>query len=130
MLRVAKVRRGGHAYYLEVAGNGTGTGIEAPGRWLGRGAAALDLSGEVHGDALDAVLRGDDPATGNRLGRAHDRVTVAGFDLSFSAPKSVSMLHALGPPEVASAVLAAHERRRGRRARLCGTPGPGRPAGP
>ena len=37
MLRVAKVRRGGHAYYLEVAGNGAGTGIEAPGRWLGSG---------------------------------------------------------------------------------------------
>ena len=110
MLRVAKVRSGGHAYYLEVAGNGAGTGVEAPGRWLGTGAAALGLRGEVHGDALGAVLRGDDPLTMRRLGRSHDRVTVAGFDLSFCAPKSVSMLHALGPPEVAGEVLAAHER--------------------
>jgi len=110
VLRVAKVRRGGHAYYLEVAGNGTGTGIEAPGRWLGTGAAALGLRGEVHGDALGAVLAGDDPFTQRRLGRSHDRVTVAAFDLSFCAPKSVSMLHALGPPEMAGEVLAAHER--------------------
>ncbi len=110
VLRVAKVRTGGHGYYLEVAGNGTGTGVEAPGRWLGTGAAALGLRGEVHGDALGAVLRGDDPLTLRRLGRSHDRVTVAGFDLSFCAPKSVSMLHALSPPEVAGEVLAAHER--------------------
>ncbi len=45
MLRVAKVRKGGHAYYLEVAGNGSGTGIEAPGVWLGQGAEALGLRG-------------------------------------------------------------------------------------
>lgn len=108
MLRVAKVRKGGHAYYLEVAGNGAGTGIEAPGRWLGTGAAALGLRGEVNGDALGALLRGDDPLTSARLGRFHDRVTVAAFDLSFCAPKSVSLLHALGPPEIAGEVHAAH----------------------
>jgi conjugative relaxase-like TrwC/TraI family protein len=99
---------GGHAYYLEVAGNGTGTGIEAPGRWLGTGAAALGLRGEVRADALGAVCQGDDPMTGQRLGRFHHRVTVAAFDLSFCAPKSVSLLHALSPPEVAVEVRAAH----------------------
>jgi conjugative relaxase-like TrwC/TraI family protein len=108
VLRVAKVRKGGHAYYLAVAANGTGTGIEAPGRWLGTGAAALGLRGEVQGDALGALLQGDDPLTARRLGRFHDRVTVAAFDLSFCAPKSVSMLHALSPPEVAGEVQAAH----------------------
>jgi len=108
VLRVAKVRKGGHAYYLEVAGHGPGTGIEAPGRWLGTGAAALGLRGEVDGDALGAVLEGDHPLTRRRLGRAHDRVTVAAFDLSFCAPKSVSVLHALSPPEVADEVRAAH----------------------
>jgi conjugative relaxase-like TrwC/TraI family protein len=110
VLRVAKVRKGGHAYYLEVAGNGSGTGIEAPGRWLGTGAGALGLRGQVSDDALGAVLRGDDPITAERLGRFHDRVTVAAFDLSFCAPKSVSMLQALAPPEVAADVLASHER--------------------
>jgi conjugative relaxase-like TrwC/TraI family protein len=108
VLRVAKVRKGGHAYYLEVAGNGPGTGIEAPGLWLGTGGAALGLRGQVTGDALGAVLNGDDPVTFRRLGRSHDRVTVAAFDLSFCAPKSVSMLHALSPAPVAGAVRAAH----------------------
>ena len=40
VLRVAKVRKGGHAYYLEVAGNGTGTGIEAPGSVARHGGGA------------------------------------------------------------------------------------------
>ncbi len=110
MLSMAKVRKGGHAYYLEVAGNGTGSGIEAPGVWVGTGAAALGLGGEVTGDALGAVLEGDHPVTLRRLGRSHDRVTVAAFDLSFCAPKSVSMLHALSPPPVAGEVRAAHVR--------------------
>ncbi len=108
MLQVAKVRKGGHAYYLEVAGNGAGTGIEAPGLWLGSGAAALGLGGEVAGDALGAVLEGDHPLTAQRLGRFHHRVTVGAFDLSFCAPKSVSMLHALGSPEVTAEVRGAH----------------------
>ena len=34
---------------------------EAPGRWAGRGAAALGLSGEVTRDALESVLSGRDP---------------------------------------------------------------------
>jgi len=110
VLRVAKVRPGGHAYYLEVAGNGAGTGVEAAGLWLGTGATQFGLRGEVDGDALGALLRGDDPSSGMRIGRAHDRVTVAAFDLSFCAPKSVSMLHALSPPDVAGEVRSAHAR--------------------
>jgi conjugative relaxase-like TrwC/TraI family protein len=109
VLRIAKVRRGGHAYYLEVAG-GTGTGIEAPGRWLGSGARTLGLRGAVDRDALGALLQGDDPDTAQRLGRFHHRVTVAAFDLTFGAPKSVSMLHALSPPDVAAEVGVAHGR--------------------
>jgi len=108
VLRVAKVRSGGHTYYLEVAA-GTGTGIEAPGRWMGEGASLLALSGTVDAAALAAVLAGEDPATGQVLGTARSRVRVAGFDLTFSAPKSVSVLHALGDPEVVDAVAAGHD---------------------
>jgi len=109
VLRVAKVRAGRHAYYLEVATGPGGTGIEAPGEWLGTGSATLGLGGVVEADALGAVLRGDHPGTGERLGRWHDRVSVAGFDLSFCAPKSVSLLHALGGPVVGAEVRAAHD---------------------
>ena len=104
---MAKVREGGGAYYLAVAA-GVGTGIEAPGRW-GPGASVLGLTGEVAGPDLDAVLAGRRPGDGAVLGSGRDRVTVAGFDLTFSAPKSVSLLHALGDGEVADAVAAGHD---------------------
>ena len=110
MLRVAKLWRGGHGYYLEVAGDGVGGGLEAPGRWVGSGSGALGLEGVVTEQAIAAVLRGDDPVTAERLGRFHDRVAVAAFDLTFSAPKSVSLLHALGSPDVRDAAGAAHGR--------------------
>ena len=46
--------------------------------------------------------------TAERLGRFHDRVTVTAFDLTFSAPKSVSLLHASSSLPVADAGGAAH----------------------
>ena len=107
MLRVAKVRPGGHAYFLEVAGE-RGTAIEAPGRWLSAGASELGLSGNVSAASLAAVLAGDHPLTGERVAVAHDRVRVAAFDLTFCAPKSVSLLHALGESDVSAQVGAAH----------------------
>jgi conjugative relaxase-like TrwC/TraI family protein len=70
----------------------------------------LPLTGTVVAADLDAVLAGEDPGTGRVLGTARHRVRVAGFDLTFSAPKSVSLLHALGDPEVSDAVAAGHAR--------------------
>jgi conjugative relaxase-like TrwC/TraI family protein len=107
VLRVAKVRTGGGDYYLEVA-TGTGTGIEAAGRWLGSGTPELGLSGDVGPDDLHAVLAGKDPATGQVLGTARHRVRVAAFDMTFAAPKSVSLLYALGDGDVSHAVAEGH----------------------
>ena len=77
------------------------------GRWVGAGAEGLGLRGPVGGDDLGTVLSGAAPATGRRLaGRA---AAVSAFDLTFSAPKSVSVLMALGAPEAAAAVLGSHE---------------------
>ncbi len=109
VLRVGKVRSGGHAYYLDVTGDDRHPGIEAQGRWVGRGRADLGLAGPVAGPDLEAVLGGAAPRTGEMLGLAHNRVTVAGFDLTFSAPKSVSLLHALSDPDVAAQVGAGHD---------------------
>lgn len=39
---------------------------------------------------------------------SHPRVAVAGFDLTFSPPKTVSALWALASPDLAGAVRAAH----------------------
>jgi conjugative relaxase-like TrwC/TraI family protein len=79
-----------------------------PGQWMGRGAERLDLAGGVEGAPLAAVLAGRHPGNGRPLGSTRP-VAVSAFDLTFSAPKSVSLLVALGPPDVAATVLAAHE---------------------
>jgi conjugative relaxase-like TrwC/TraI family protein len=105
VLCIAKVRPGGHTYYLEVVE----TGAESPGQWLGERTERLGLRGVLGPSELEAVLTGADPFSGNRIGRSHDRVKVAGFDLTFCAPKSVSLLHALGEPDVAAEVRSGHE---------------------
>ena len=98
------------AYYLEVVASGVEdyylSAEEVPGRWLGRAAGGLGLAGSVEPDDLRAILNGRNAHSGDRLG--HSR-KVPGFDLTLSAPKSVSLLWGLGNPEVASDVAAAHD---------------------
>ena len=71
---------------------------EVPGVWTGDQAAALGLSGDVTVEALELLLEGRDPTSGSPLGRLlEDRFrsdgrvvrAVAGFDATFSAPKSL-----------------------------------------
>ena len=89
-----------------------------PGRWLGRGAAALGLTGPLTPDGaavlrelLDGRLGGEQLArpvwrhTGD--GRKVD-VRRCGFDLTFSAPKTVSVLWALADTDVAEQIAQAH----------------------
>lgn len=87
---------------------------EHPGRFVGRGAAALGLSPtEVSAEGLERLFgHGTDPRTGAALGRsfsAHDPSVVAGFAVTFSAPKSVSVLWACGDEATRAEVLAAHD---------------------
>src|SRR6478735_9243419 len=72
----------------------TGVG-EAPGSW----AKSLGLVGMVEADQLRAVIEGNDPSSQVRLLAGRER-TVKAFDLTFSAPKSVSLLWALGTEQV------------------------------
>ena len=90
------------SYYLD--------GDEPPGRWWGRGADRLGLSDEIDPAAFLAVMAGHDPATGRDLGRRMGEGSVRGYDATFSAPKSVSVLLALGDPETRRQVVEAHER--------------------
>jgi conjugative relaxase-like TrwC/TraI family protein len=86
-----------------------GTG-EAPGVWTGRGAAAAGVSGEVIGEALERAFgEACHPAGGEPLGRGwREPDGVIGYDATFSAPKSVSVLFAIGGPQVRAQVRAAH----------------------
>lgn len=101
-----------------------------PGTWLGSGMDGIGLApGTVlTDDAAKAVFEGAlHPATGEPLGHRHGqratapagpvrktgtptRYPVAGFDLTFSVPKSVSVLWALSPQDVRDQVFAAHRR--------------------
>jgi conjugative relaxase-like TrwC/TraI family protein len=116
MLSIGKLGVGQENYYLEKVAEGaedyySGEG-EEPGQWMGDAARELGLSGEVEPDQLVAMLTGMNPATGEPLGlrAVAGRGAVPGFDLTFSAPKSVSLTWALGGKEVAAEVKAAHQR--------------------
>src|SRR5688500_7135584 len=80
---------------------------EPPGRWWGDGQAGLGVGGVVDGDELRAVLEGRHPQSDAALGRPYGERSARGFDATFSAPKSVSVLWALSPdPWVRAEVLA------------------------
>src|SRR6266536_3463001 len=79
------------------------------GYWLGEAAQQLGLAGEVTEEGLHRLLAGAHPITAQRLGSPPRSHRVAGFDLTFRAPKSVSLLYGLGGFQTASQVRAAHE---------------------
>lgn len=122
MLSIALVRSAGDAaryyekddYYAPEAGPGEGDepgrdGGDVQGRWAGRGAAALGLTQGVEREQFQAVLQGHLP-NGDVLGRRMRNGQIhhtPGWDLTFSAPKSVSILAEVGGD---ARLLKAHER--------------------
>ena len=115
MLSSAKIGTTSWRYYQREVATGASEYFlaegEAPGRWWGSGLGWLDLTrgGVVSEQQLESLFaRALHPATGDRLGRAWRRDGVTGFDLTFSAPKSVSALWAIGGPQTGGEVAAAH----------------------
>lgn len=82
---------------------------EPPGRWAGRGAERLSLQGLVTQSEFASALQGLDPKSSEPLvqrgGKSHAHA--AGWDMTFSAPKSVSVLWALSVPQERTAIEAA-----------------------
>ena len=97
---LSQVASGVEDYYL---GNG-----EAPGAWTGSAAGRLGLHRQVDPHALRQVLGGYD-AAGEPLEGLRASRKIPGFDLAFRAPKSVSLLWALGGSDVAASVRDAHD---------------------
>ena len=79
--------------------------------WAGRGAEALGLEGPVDPDTFRSVLAGEVPdGSGRRLGRRDKDGNVhhrPGRDVTFSAPKSVSLAALIGGD---GRIVAAHDR--------------------
>ena len=115
MLSIGKLGKGQERYYLDKVAEGgedyySGEG-EVAGEWLGDAAEGLGLSGEVEAAQLEAMLTGRNPVDGEPLVGMRgvpSNGSVPGFDLTFSAPKSVSLLWGLGGPVAALEVKAAH----------------------
>jgi conjugative relaxase-like TrwC/TraI family protein len=81
---------------------------ESPGVWSGRWAERLGLSGVVESGQLRALVDGQHPETGEDLLAGSRPRSVRAFDVTFSAPKSVSLLWALSSQRAAREVAAAH----------------------
>lgn len=118
MLSIGKLANGQADYYLSLAGarvdrsasvsSGvedyyTG-GAEPPGRWTGDLAAELGLGGQVKAEDLKRQLEVQGDGLPEQLGRR----TVPGYDLTFSAPKSVSVVFGIADVRVREAVARAH----------------------
>lgn len=91
MLRISKVRSpiAAASYYETDDYYADG---KSPSAWVGRGAEALGLKGIVDRDTFQRLLSGE--VADQKLGTQRDGKWQhrAGFDLTFSAPKSVSLL--------------------------------------
>ncbi len=93
-------------------------GERISGRWEGRGAELLGLSGEVKAEDFEALRQGLDPRTGEflRQRQSSDRLSADGtirshgrnlYDFTLSAPKSVSIMAILGSD---NRLVEAHEK--------------------
>jgi conjugative relaxase-like TrwC/TraI family protein len=98
-------------YYLSPDGELT----QAPGRWLADaetlGRLGIEASGPVDGADFTALMEGRHPGTGRWLrpeGAGGGRG--GGIDVTFSAPKSVSTVWALGNPWQREQIESAHAR--------------------
>jgi len=114
VLSIGKIALGQHRYYEQQVARGgddyySGRG-EAPGEWVGAGAEALGLSGRVRAEQFNALIAGLDPRDRDvRLRSSPRDPKIAAFDLTFSAPKSVSVLFAIAPEATSGVLIACHE---------------------
>lgn len=85
---------------------------EPMGKWIGSYAEKRGFANQiVHRGEMQRGLRGFDPKTGQALSNnAGDERHKPGYDLTFSAPKSVSIAWASAPDELREKISAAHQK--------------------
>lgn len=67
--------------------------LETAGEWQGKGADELELEGKVHEDDFNSLINGKAPNKEFDIAKGGKKNThTAGADLTFSAPKSVSIM--------------------------------------
>lgn len=108
MLSIAPI--GSASYYLNLAREDYFiSGGEPPGRWLGQGAQALGLQEEsiVSKEDLKAILKGHHPRRPDETLVRSVRNRQSGWDLTFSAPKSVTTLWSQADAQARSTIQKA-----------------------
>lgn len=96
-------------YYEELAKEDYYTqGGEPPGKWIGRGALALVLSTYIDTRDYRRIFNGFGPDGEKLCENAGDNHR-PGWDVTFSAPKSVSILWSRADEEVRKAIQAAQQ---------------------
>jgi conjugative relaxase-like TrwC/TraI family protein len=97
-------------YFLNLAREDYYTkSLETPGQWSGQGATLLGLKGQVEGKQFISVLNGLSPDGTRALVQKPARGTrQTGWDLTFSAPKSVSVFWSQATESSRAAVDRAH----------------------
>lgn len=113
MLSSKSIGSGGNAasYYEGLASEDYYTkGGEPPGKWVGEYAREIGLAGEVQKGELAAGFVGFHPRTGEQIANNAGDDHKAGYDLTFSAPKSVSATWATADRETQQAISVAQQR--------------------
>lgn len=112
MLSIRLLSIGVEDYYLALAAEDYYIGGgEPPGVWVGRGAQMLALSGTVQPEHFRSLFRGFDPHTGLPLVQnAGAPRRQAGWDTTYSAPKTVSVLWSQAPPELRQRIERIQQR--------------------
>lgn len=112
MLSVSSIASGDAAGYYENLAREDyyQEGGEPPGKWFGEFASEQGLTGEVQKGELSAIFEGFNPRTGEALARNAGPDHKPGYDLTFSAPKSVSAIWATTDAAQQKSISEAQQR--------------------
>src|SRR5271170_8082076 len=95
MLRITQNSQAGGAKSYYSTADYYSEGQELTGRWRGKAARRLGLSGDVKQPDWDALCDNRHPQTGEQLTPRRKTDRTVGYDFNFHVPKSVSLLYAM-----------------------------------
>jgi conjugative relaxase-like TrwC/TraI family protein len=99
MIRITQQNSAGDAKRYYARADYYSQGQEIVGRWGGKGAALLGLEGTVDKFSFERLCDNLHPQTGEPLTVRTRTERTVGYDFTFSAPKSLSVLYALSGDE-------------------------------
>ena len=106
---IASIKQAHNAHYL--VKDYYHSDNEQPGVWVGSGAKKLGLNGEVNPEQMENLWKGYSPDGDKKLVQnAGDKNRRAGWDITFSAPKSVSVAWGVADEELKAKWEQAQQR--------------------